>query len=301
MLLYSRPGSHHAPASSDRGGVSIAADSPFEDRSLVCDGLRLHYLDWGGPWRRPLLLLHGVHGHAHAWDTFAAAACDGHRVLALDLRGHGDSQWAHDGAYAVEDYLNDLSAFVRECGLDAVSLVGLSLGGIVSLAFAAMNPLAVERLVIVDIGPDIAVGGLEQIRQAARARPADFVDLDEALRWALDNEPLADRAELRRTLQFNLTATSDGRLGWRYDPAADSLLGPAREGGASVLWELWSAIVCPTLVVRGEHSDLLTSDTARQMVGRAQRATLAEVPDAGHVVMRDNPSAFRDAVKAFLS
>ena len=223
---------------------------------------------------------------------------DDYHVLALDMRGHGDSQWAPNGAYAVEDFVADLSVYAEALG--KLTLAGLSLGGVVAIVFASMNPGMMERLIVVDIGPDIAAGGLDQIRQAARTRPADFAGLDEAQAWARADDPLSDEDMLRQRLELNLRETTIGRLEWKYDPGLDKLIDAGRPGDASVLWELWAGITCPTLIVRGEHSDLLAPETAQEMEARDPNATLVEIPQAGHVVIEDSPAAFRGAVRAFL-
>src|SRR5215831_17472979 len=95
---------------------------------LDVGGLRLHYLDWGNPTAQPMVLLHGFTGHAHTWDIFAAAMCERFHVLALDQRGHGDSDWAKDGAYRPDDHARDIRAVHDRLGLRAVVLIGLSMG-----------------------------------------------------------------------------------------------------------------------------------------------------------------------------
>src|SRR5262245_26879452 len=130
------------------------------DRTITLCGRRFHYTEWGEPTARPLIMLHGVTGHARTWDEEAALLAERYRVLALDQRGHGDSEPAADGDYTVAAMAADLTAFVDALGLDQVSVVGLSMGGRVAIAFAGQAPRRVERLVVVDIGPDISEAGL---------------------------------------------------------------------------------------------------------------------------------------------
>jgi esterase len=221
-------------------------------------------------------------------------------VLALDMRGHGDSQWHAGGSYGGEDYLADLSIFARQSGLERFYLVGESLGGLIAFAFAATNPGAVERLVIVDIGPEMASEGMGDIRQSAHTRPADFADIEEAVRWMRGSNPAAQEPEMRQRLQHNLAPTPEGRLRWKYDPAIDALVQSSGSQAAALLWQLWCAVACPTLVMRGENSALLSPETAQEMESRAANAHLVEIPNAGHAILWDNPEGFQDAAADFL-
>ena len=124
------------------------------DRDLVVNGLRLHLLDWGGEGRTPLLLLHGFTGSAHAWDTLSIALQPHFRVLALDQRGHGDSDPAD--VYSPTTAFDDIAGVVDQLGLRSFVLIGLSMGGRNAMYFASKRPQAIEKLVIVDIGPEIS-------------------------------------------------------------------------------------------------------------------------------------------------
>ena len=127
------------------------------------DGLRLHYLDWDGS-APPLVMLHGFSGHAHTWDRTAAVLSNQYRVLALDQRGHGDSEWAP--RYGSKPLVTDLLHFLDALKLNKVVLMGLSMGGNVAYLFAAMYPERVERLVILDIGPEISSIGVDRIARS---------------------------------------------------------------------------------------------------------------------------------------
>jgi pimeloyl-ACP methyl ester carboxylesterase len=189
---------------------------PVRDETVIVDGLRLHYRDWGHPAAPPLLLLHGGSLHARTWDIFAGAMVDRFRLLALDLRGHGESEWATD--YTIERFVSDIADFVDQLRLDRFSLVGNSIGGRHGCVYAARRPDRVERLVMLEsclwppLQPD-AQAGLD----ALRALPATYADLDEAV---AAYHPLAPRAPgdvLRRWVADGLQAGSDGRLVWRME------------------------------------------------------------------------------------
>src|ERR1044071_3880420 len=136
------------------------------DRTITLHGSTFHYTERGDRQAPAVVLLHGVAGHARTWDDEGAALSPRYRVLALDQRGHGDSDPPHDTDYTVASLAGDLAAFADALQLSTFSLVGLSLGGRVAIQYAGTHPTRVSRLVIIDIGPEIAptgrmrVGGL---------------------------------------------------------------------------------------------------------------------------------------------
>ena len=159
-----------------------------QDALVQLNGLSFHYRDWGNPTAQPLLLLHGFTVHARSWDTFAAAMRDRYRVIALDQRGHGETEWASD--YHPDRMVEDIDAFVRALGLRRFVLLGLSMGGRNAFTYAALHPEEVERLIIVDIGPDtliVEMSGREDKIEAfiALMRPYGIVELARSGRIAL--------------------------------------------------------------------------------------------------------------------
>ena len=269
------------------------------EKFVEVNGTTLRYLDWGADERRTFVMLHGIHGHAREWDRLAEAVRLIRRPLAPEMRGHGDSARNPSGKYSVLEYVTDVGKFIASLGLGPVDLMGHSLGGIIGIALAAMNPDAVQRLIVVDIGPDPAEEGINAIRESAGSRPLTFDDLDAAYQWALEGDSLADETEMRHRIQHSLKPGSNG-LEWRYDPGVDTILNSAGGDGSAMLWGLWSSISQPTLIIRGDQSDLLTADAAQQMASRAQNATLIEVPKSGHLVPVDNPQFFCETVREFL-
>ncbi|MCH7800349.1 MAG: alpha/beta hydrolase, partial [Chloroflexi bacterium] len=193
----------------------------FEDKFVEVNGTTLHYLDWEADGDRPFVMLHGIHGQAREWDRLAEAVRSKRRPLAPEMRGHGDSARNPSGEYSILEYVADVGEFIASLKLGPVSMMGHSLGGIIAIALAAMNPDAVERLIVVDIGPDLADEGLSSIRESAGTRPRAFADLDSAYRWASEKDTLADESEMRHRLQHGLKSGPDG-LEWRYDPGVDS-------------------------------------------------------------------------------
>ena len=140
------------------------------DRTVTLHGQHFHYTEWGEPAGAAVVALHGITGHARTWDEEGRLLASHRRVLALDQRGHGDSDPAPDGDYSDEALLGDLVAFADALGLRRFSLLALSLGGRVAINFAGRHPHRVERLVVVDIGPEIAPAGRARVGALAHRR-----------------------------------------------------------------------------------------------------------------------------------
>jgi pimeloyl-ACP methyl ester carboxylesterase len=247
------------------------------------------------------VLLHGITGHARSWDSLAGALQPAYHVIALDQRGHGDSQWAPGADYSVASMAADVEGLADHLELGRFRLLGLSMGGRVSIGFAGANPQRLERLVIVDIGPDIAPAGLERIRGTIGTAPERFTSQEEAVAHARRASPLYRESELRHRVAHGLRRLPEGGFTWKYDKAIrDAMrLGLRRE--AMDLWEPLGRITCPTLLVRGAESDILSSEIAERMLAALPDASLVEIPGAGHTVPGDQPEAFAAAVRVFLA
>lgn len=269
-----------------------------EDRTVELNGLQFHYRDWGDPSAPPLVLLHGFTGHARSWDTFASSLQERLRLLALDQRGHGESAYAGD--YAPARMLEDVEAFRRALGLERFRLLGLSMGGRNAYAYAAARPEAVERLVIVDIGPEIGKAGLNRIRTAVQATSDVFQDPEEAVALMRAGNARAPEAELRHRCLNNLIQRPDGNWTWRYDPVLRDPQRGLPQADPEAGWQQLSQIACPTLLVRGEESDVLDREVADRMRREIRDCRFVEVKDAGHSVPLDSPLGFQAAVRSFL-
>jgi pimeloyl-ACP methyl ester carboxylesterase len=269
------------------------------DRTLALHGQTFHYTDWGAPAAPALVMLHGITGHARAWDDEAWALAGRFRVFALDQRGHGDSDPAPDGDYTVATMAGDLAAFADALELQRFSLVGLSMGGRVAIAFAGRWPQRVDSLVVVDIGPDIAPEGRLRVGRIMAGTPERFESVEEAVAFARAANPRYTEAMLRHRVLHG-TRRVDGGLVWKYDRALREAVRTGRWRDPIDLWPLWRAITCPVLVVRGADSDVLAPETAKKMLGTNPRARLVEVPGAGHTVPGDQPEAFRRLLAEFL-
>jgi len=276
---------------------------PFIERTAKVNGITLHYLDWGldrGPADAPpVVLLHGITGHARVWDHLAERLAPRHRVLVLDQRGHGDSDPAPDDDYRVGTMADDVAAFVGSLRLDRFALLGHSMGGRIAINYAADHAARLERLVIVDIGPDINLAGLQRVRDMMANAPERIESEEWAVEYIRRANPLQDVDMLRERVRHGLRRAPDGELTWKY---AKGLRDMMREGrrDAVDLWEPLPRIPCPTLIVRGAESDILSAEVAKQMAERLPDGRVVEIAGAGHTVPADRPEEFVRTIREFL-
>lgn len=280
---------------------------PEATRIEGADALTLHCLAWseGGV---PFLLLHGFGNDAHVWDDFAPVVAPYYRTLALDLRGHGDSDRGPALRYHYDAMADDVEAVCAALRIGRLVLMGHSLGGRAAMRFAGRHPERLAGLVIVDAGPDLDARGVLRIRLDAEKSEPTFASVAEYERALARAYPLARPDVIARMARYGLRQRDDGRFERKTDPAFGTSsrgLEPAElaarmEAESQALWADLSRVTCPALVVRGAASDILSADTAEQMVEKALACgSLAEVPRAGHSVMIDNPEGFAEAVARF--
>ena len=268
----------------------------------------LHLLEWSEE-GVPLLFLHGFGNEAHIWDDYAPEVAASYRTLALDHRGHGDSDWDPELRYAHTDMVDDVQAVLEALDIERLVLVGHSLGGRIATLFAGRHPQKLAGLVLVDIGPDVDARGTTRIRQDVESDPTPTFGSESEYATALSLAyPAAKPQALTRMARYGLRPNAEGRLELKMDPALRGVFGdrdPAKldADGSSpeAQWEALGRVTCPTLVVRGAASDILSPETADQMVDEVLgKGRLAVIAQAGHSVMTDNPDGFRDAVNAFV-
>jgi len=271
----------------------------FTERTVRVNGITLHYLDWGPGDAAPVVLLHGITGHARVWDHLAERLLPGRRVLALDQRGHGDSEPAPDDDYRVGAMADDVAAFAGSLRLDRFALVGHSMGGRIAIKYAADHGARLERLVIIDIGPDINLAGLQRVRDMMAQSPERIESEEWAVEYIRRANPLQDIGMLRERVRHGLKRLPDGELTWKY---AKGLRDMMREGrrDAVDLWEPLPRIPCPTLIVRGAESDILAPEVAKKMAERLPDGRVVEIEGAGHTVPADRPEEFVREIRAFL-
>jgi pimeloyl-ACP methyl ester carboxylesterase len=273
-----------------------------QDQFQTVSGLKLHYLDHGGDSGPALVCLHGLSGNAHNFDALAPHLTRRYRTLALDIRGRGDSEWGPPADYNPQVYVNDLREFLDALRLERATLVGTSMGGIVSMMFAGGYPARVERLLLNDIGPEIDPAGLQRIAEYISKAPERFNDFGEVTSYYRTIYPPAaklDEASLLEWVRWSVKQAADGHLTWKMDPA---IRRPPRAGSAARpldLWTHYTRVTAPILIVRGGESDILSSETATRMLKVQRRARLIEVPGVGHAPSLVEPEALA-AIAEFL-
>jgi pimeloyl-ACP methyl ester carboxylesterase len=279
---------------------------PIDRRVRGDGGLDLHLLEWSAQ-GVPLLLLHGFGNEAHIWDDFAPVVSPYYRTLALDHRGHGDSAWDAQGRYDHDTLVRDVEAVTDALGIQRLVIVAHSLGGRVATLFAGRHPERMAGLVLVDIGPELDPRGTTRIRMEIESnREPSFGSVDEYARLLSLNYPAARPHALARMALHGVRRLENGRFVPKLDPAlrgagSRSAQTSAEEDLTRAQWQALARIPCPTLVVRGAASDVLSADVAERMAQEVlPKGSLVVVARAGHSVMTDNPDGFRDAVAAFV-
>lgn len=282
----------------------MAKRAKAADGFLHINGLRIHYLDWGNPEAPTVILVHGLRSFAHGWDGVAEDLCDRYRVLGLDQRGRGDSDWDPQGGYHTEAYVSDLEAFTAQLGLARFIMVGHSMGGANTIVYASRHPDRITAAVIEDIGPraDPPAPGFARITTELERTPESFASWEEAERFVRGERTDIPDEALQRRLENSLKPGPHGRLIWKYDLAG---IRKTRELAGDVasqidLWPHVRGLKCPTLLLRGARSDILMRDTAEAMAAANPKIRLVEVPDAAHFVHEDNLPVFNREVARFL-
>lgn len=270
------------------------------DEYVVLNGLRFHYRDWGDLSAPPIILLHGFTGHARSWDTLAAALAGKYRVLALDQRGHGDSEWARDVEYTNHTMSQDAEAFIKAMNLNRPVLIGHSMGARNSMLLAKHDHSYLRAMVIVDVGPEVSERGRATIAGFVAANQ-EFEDLDAFVANVQKYDPYRKREHIERTVKYNLLKRADGKFISKcdYNPRR---LGVMRGQGPleSLTLDDVAKYNLPVMIVRGENSNILEPDAAERFVAALPNGRLVTVPNCGHNVHGQNTKGFLEALNNFL-
>ena len=266
-----------------------------QDGHLQVGELRLHYVQWGDASAPQMVLLHGLQDCARSWDVFASAMCQDYNVVALDHRGHGDSEWAAPDRYRLDDYVEDVKAMVEALSLRDFVLVGHSAGGRNAFLYTVRHPEMVRALVIVDIDPDDANPESASMFQRYKAESDEWGSLDAVIERLRSRQPNSTDETLAHQSRHMTREAPGGKRVWKRDRRlVDAYERPD-------LWAEWSRIECPTLIARGRQSNLLTHEVAVRMREAIPRARLAELEGGGHWFYQELPGPFQATVRWFLS
>jgi pimeloyl-ACP methyl ester carboxylesterase len=271
-----------------------------QEKHITINGVRLRYLDWGTEGKPPMVCLHGHTGQAHIWDEFAEVMSSYYHVLAVDQRGHGGSQWADTG-YARDRFVEDVAAFVDSLGLSTFVLAGLSMGGWNSMLYTAEHPERVERVILVDIGPEPSPEWAAQMANRP-PMPMEFSSLEAAVQWMGQGNPWAGDARLRQDAENKMKQREDGQWTWKADPSLFNTPLPdmTEPGHIERYWKAVETITCPVLEVRGTESGLVSDEVMQRMTNLGKQLSSVDIPGAGHVVTVDKPYEFIEATRSFL-
>lgn len=274
--------------------------------------LSLAYAEWGAPDAPPLVLVHGGRDQKRSWDRVAARLSQRYRVIAHDLRGHGESDWVSDGDYGVMDHVFDLASLVDHLGLETLTLIGHSLGGNITLRYAGLFPDRIEKLVAIEgLGPspkmlaerqaqpatERLTNWIEQRRQLSERAPRVMATLADAKARMQAAFPHLPDDLIHHLTKTGVKQHSDGSVSWAYDPAGMGR-SPADISHDEFV-HLWTRISCPTWLVYG--ADSWASNPAED--GRAapfQDATVSLIAAAGHWAHHDQFDDFMTQLEAFL-
>jgi pimeloyl-ACP methyl ester carboxylesterase len=286
-------------AAARRAGVDPAVVAPPAQREVSLDGLRLRYLDWQGPIERTTVFLHGGGLTAHTWDLVCLALRARFRCVAVDLRGHGDSDWSADGDYGLEAYASDLRGLVAVLECPAPVLIGQSLGGQVAM-MAISSGLSASGMGLIDVGPQADYQAVEQIVRALTSAQ-QFADLGMVVRRAQVLNRRREPDLLRQSLRHSLRQLPNGNWTWKYDRRAFSGLNrETLEQRSTKLWAAVSRIRCSAIVIRGADSQVFSEDHAHQLAAQLASSECRTIPDAGHNAQGDNPFGLAQELDEFL-
>jgi pimeloyl-ACP methyl ester carboxylesterase len=251
---------------------------------------RMAYVEWGDPHnRRVLVCVHGLTRNCRDFDYLAKALAGHYRVVCPDVVGRGRSNWLRlKEHYVLEQYVADMVTLIARLNVEEVHWVGTSMGGMIGMALAAQAQTPIARLVLNDVGPVISAAAVKRIGEYVGQMPhfASFAEAERYVRQISAPFGRLTDAQWRHLTEHAIRRRADGGYEFVYDPGIAEPFRKALDGDEDVeLWPLYDAIRCPTLVVRGAESDLLTHETCLEMGRRGPKATVAEIPGVGHAPM----------------
>ena len=275
--------------------------------------LRLSYVDWGNEAAPPLILVHGARDHARAWDDVARILSAQFHVIAPDLRGHGDSQWADAGGYPLINFVYDLDELIHQLGFPQVTLIGHSLGGNIALRLTGLTPARISRVVCIEgLGPSPSTaqklaatpietrlqGWVDEQRKLAAHTPRGYPTLEDAIIRMREQNPHLGAEQARHLTVHGVRQNDDNSFTWKFDTYLRSWLPVDLTRGEII--ELWQRITCPLLLVYGSAS--WASNPAKDgRVANFRNAEVALIEGAGHWVHHDRPDEFMKVVRSFLA
>ena len=265
------------------------------DRNVTVNGIRIHYLDWGSHGKQPLILLHGIARVARTFDHLAPHFTAKYHVIAVDMRGHGDSAWDPAGGYVVEDYVRDIEALIAQLQLTNIVLWGNSTGGRVAQMIAGLHPEWVASVIVEDVGPE-RPREVSNRRADRMSKEADgWATADDLYAQAKRENPRTPEPVLRALVQHAAKSRADGRIVWKRDPAILNGFVPTE------LWATVRRIKAPIIYILGGLSTIVPAQTQAEITQALPQAEIVALPGLGHYPSDEKPAEFLAIVDRFLA
>lgn len=287
----------HLAALARHAGISVEAPAIPSHHHVVLGGRRFHYLEWGARGSAPILFLHGGNQSARTWDLICLALSRRFHCVALDQRGHGDSEWSYEGDYAPKSQAVDVARLADHLDWSWFVIVGMSMGCLNGMHYAVEHCSRLAGFVAVDAGPYLEAepaGAIVRFVQGNKTQPS----FDHFVHAALQFNPRRKEEFLRRSLHHTVREMADGTWAWKSDRRQEFRTGRQIELAAGLASRL-HRIVCPTLVVKGADSRIMTNENFERFVSALPDGRGVVIPNAGHTVQGDNPRALLEALDSF--
>lgn len=280
--------------------------------SFISQRLRMHYVEWGRPDAPAILLVHGGRDHCRSWDWVARELAKDWRVIAPDLRGHGDSAWSSDGEYSMMSFVYDLAQLIHQLKVPPLPIVSHSLGGNISLRYTGLYPENVSKIVAIEgLGPSPKMlkerssqpfqtrwrNWIDSKRAASGRSPRRYATLEDAYKRMKEENAFLSDEQARHLTIHGISQNEDGTFTWKFDPY--QRLWPPVDAAPKDVAALWTAIECPTLLCYGEQS-WASNPEGDGRLKYFRHARVVGFPNAGHWLHHDQFDRFMAELKGFL-
>lgn len=265
------------------------------DNYTTLNGLKIHTRDWGDAAKLPFILLHGIARVARCFDHLAPHLANDYRVIAVDMRGHGESDWHPDGAYLVQDYTTDIEALIEQLDLRGVVLWGASTGGRVAQMVAGRRPERVRAVVVEDVGPERPTAVSNRLGGRMVREAEGWASVDELAAHIKTTQPRTADAIIHNLALHGSRVREDGRVLWARDPAI------LKGFIATELWRTVLKIQCPVVYVLGGLSAIVPPETQQELQAKLPLSQIVMMPGLGHYPSDEKPEEFLAIVRRFLA